>query len=334
MHRDTKLWLYCFILFLSFSLICTVEAQGEKDKAISVRPRSGVLDFAQRWAIVVGVGDYQDTSIKKLDYPEADAQYIQKILIRQAGFPSDHVLALIGKDASRENFRLAIKDWLRSRVQKDDLVLFYFSGHGDYVPDDNYDEKDDEVDEALLPYDAQKGKGPTYIIDDDFNLWFSNIHAKKVIIILDSCYSGESTRGIKSRGLEHTDARAKGKRDGMAELASDVQINFAACAGDEQAYEFPDLKHGVFSFYVGEALSGKADANKDSKLTMNEVCDYVKREVKNYLENKQGNLRQTPQVSPGYEGVTIIDLSVTFGGLRIVSTPKGAKITLDNADTG
>jgi len=327
-----KLLKCCFILFLSFFLTCAVEAREEKNKAVSVISRPG--NFTQRWAIVVGVGDYQDKSIKKLDYPEADAQYIQKILIQQAGFPSDHVRALIGKDAYREKFRLAIEDWLKSSVQKNDLVLFYFSGHGDYVSDDNYDEEDDEVDEALLPYDAQKGKAPTYIIDDSFNLWLSNIHAKKILIILDSCYSGESTRGIKSRGLEHKGAKAKGKRDGMEELASNVRINFAACAGDEQAYEFPDLKHGVFSFYVGEALSGKkADADKDSRITMNEVVDYVKREVQKYLEQKPGNLHQTPQISYGYEGITIVDLNVAFGGLRVLSIPKGAKIILDNADT-
>lgn len=87
---------------------------------------------------------------------------------------------------TRANFRNTIKNYIVG-MKPNDLLLIQYSGHGTQVRDSNGDE-DDPYDEALYLYDGA-------FTDDDFNEVLQLIpEGAKVIIALDSCFSGGATR--------------------------------------------------------------------------------------------------------------------------------------------
>ncbi len=327
-------------IVLVFSLSVIPLSIGQQK---TVRPQPGgaltgdPLEFTQRWAVVVGIGSYRDKAIPRLNFPEKDAQLMADTLVQESGFPADHVKVLIGSEAIKGKVEQAIRGWLVQQASPEDLAIVYFSGHGDFVTDRNYDEQDG-VDEALLPYDARQGQAYSYIVDDDFNLWLSGVHAKRVVVVLDSCYSGEASKTAKaqSRNVERADATPKtGKRDGILEdLASERQVTLTASAGREQAYEFSELGHGVFTYYLAEALGGKADTDEDKRISLDEAFRYVLGHVTDYLEKHVPGVRQTPQISEYEAALVLADLSVAEGDLYVNSHPTGASITLDGQPTG
>jgi hypothetical protein len=72
-----------------------------------------------------------------------------------------------------------------------DTIVFTYSGHGSWLPDQNGDEGDGR-DEMLCPHDVASGQ---YLLDDDLHEIFGRKAAGAVFyFISDSCHSGSVTR--------------------------------------------------------------------------------------------------------------------------------------------
>ena len=87
-----------------------------------------------RYALVVGVGGYRDASgLNRLAAPPSDAESMKAAL---SATGVDFVVDMLqDKEAGDKTvFEAALAKFL-ARVQADDEVLFYFSGHGFHVPD-------------------------------------------------------------------------------------------------------------------------------------------------------------------------------------------------------
>lgn len=85
----------------------------------------------QRWAVVIGVGNYQSADIPDLAFAKADAQSVYDFLRSDAAgpFEDDHVLFLADENATGAKMREALFVFLQ-QADWDDLVVIYYAGHG------------------------------------------------------------------------------------------------------------------------------------------------------------------------------------------------------------
>ncbi|MBL7825266.1 MAG: caspase family protein, partial [Saprospiraceae bacterium] len=92
----------------------------------SPRPSNGAV---QIYAVVVGVGDY--ARMPQLAYPASDAQRFYSHLLSPKGgsIPKNHIRLLIDDEATKTNVLAALKQIAR-KADGNDVILFYFSGHG------------------------------------------------------------------------------------------------------------------------------------------------------------------------------------------------------------
>jgi hypothetical protein len=94
-------------------------------------------------------------------------------------------------NATKENV-LATIAAIGQRCEPDDMFVWYYTGHGDSMPDQDGDEHDGK-DEAfcLVAADGQCNYG-TYLRDDDFSdaLISALPTETRVIVLSDSCHSG------------------------------------------------------------------------------------------------------------------------------------------------
>lgn len=83
--------------------------------------------------------------------------------------------------------------WLVNGAKKDDVLIFYYSGHGSQIVDVSGDELDGR-DETICPHDfATAGM----ISDDDFRTLLASLPSGvNMDIILDSCHSGSATKEL------------------------------------------------------------------------------------------------------------------------------------------
>ena len=118
-------------------------------------------------------------------------------------------------------------------------------------------------------------------------LGISKLKAQQVVLFTDCCYSG-AFASHTSVPLEPFDML---KRKGV--------MVFASSKPTELSWQMPKLKHGAFSFSVLEALGGKADFDKDKRITLSEIVAFVTGRVKSLTDDKQHPFLPPGSFDPG-----------------------------------
>jgi len=255
-----------------------------------------------RWAVVIGVGRYESPDIPQLRYTVPDAEAIYQVLTGPAGFKKEHVLLLTDKTEKKptlRNIRWALGTFLSRSARKDDTVLIFFAGHGAPEVDARGVERDG-FSKYLVPADAEPDDlFSTALPMDDIQTIFARIEAERVVVLLDSCYSGAAggrTFSSKKTRSSHVDdlflerlARSKGRAILTASRPAEVSIELA------------ELGHGIFTYYLVQGLKGAADLNRDGIVTLQELYEYVEQQVTQKSRAVGGN--QHPVMKGELEGV-------------------------------
>jgi hypothetical protein len=173
------------VLFVEVSIVPNIFGH------ISSKP-----DDNDRWAVIIGVSDYLDPTRGDLYSPSRTAIELFELLKTKGdGWNDDNMLLLLNETATKQNILDAF-EWLKTNANSNDTILFFFSGHGDYLPDENNDELDLR-DETICPHDAMTGNETTepmnFITDDELRVEFEEIYnndIKGIFLAFDSCFSG------------------------------------------------------------------------------------------------------------------------------------------------
>jgi uncharacterized caspase-like protein len=255
-----------------------------------------------RWAVVVGVGNYDSPDVPRLRYTVPDAEAMYDVLTGPGGFKKEHVLLLTDKTEKKptyRNLKWALGTFLARSAKKDDTVLIYFAGHGAPEVDQRGVERDG-FSKYLVPTDAEPDDlYSTALPMDELQTIFGRLEAERVIVFLDSCYSGAAggrTFASKKTRAGHVDelflerlASSKGRAILTASRAAEVSI------------ELSELGHGIFTYYLVQGLKGAADLNRDGIVTLQELYEYVEQQVTRKSRSVGGN--QHPVMKGELEGV-------------------------------
>jgi uncharacterized caspase-like protein len=217
-------------------------------------------------ALCVGINDYPGAS-SDLEGCVNDAQDWAAALERR-GYD---VRVLTDRAATRGAI-LGSLERLVGDARPGDALVFTFSGHGSWVPDDDGDEVDHR-DETLCPHDVARGR---QIVDDDLAEVFGRKPAgSRLFVIADSCHSGTvarfgpplgpaGDRAPRPRFLPPADLAtdpASAARIRASVFRSIARQKFAAllaaaCGDAEYAYDawFGDRPNGVFTHVALRAL--------------------------------------------------------------------------------
>ena len=142
-----------------------------------------------RRALCVGINDYPGTG-SDLAGCVNDARDWQRVL-EQRGY---QVAVLLDGRATRANVSTALATLIGEASPGDSLV-FTFSGHGSWLPDESGDEPDGR-DEMLCPHDVGRGQ---YLMDDDMaEIFGRKPPGARLYFISDSCHSGTVARFMPS----------------------------------------------------------------------------------------------------------------------------------------
>jgi hypothetical protein len=233
-----------------------------------------------RQAVVIGVNDYKDSKIPKLFGAVNDATEMRKKLSDFGGFEIAEEHFLINRNATGESIRKAMSDLLW-KTDACDLALFYFSGHGI---------KDGYENGYIAPYDMVSSEPFVCGINmEELKKLVLNSKKECVLVILDCCFSGISTKGERDASTDYavsfnryfSDLKSGGK--GKIILASSGEdqksreIELMAENGKDM------LTYGYFTHYLIEGLDGKA-ANENGVITVERLYKYAEKRL---LDNGQ-----------------------------------------------
>jgi hypothetical protein len=255
-----------------------------------------------QWAVIIGVGKYEASSIPGLQYTVTDAEAIYKTLTTAGGFKKEHVLLLTDKSERKptlRNIKWALGTFLGRSAQKDDTVLIYFAGHGAPEVDTRGIERDGLA-KYLIPTDADPDDlYSTALPMDELQTIFGRIEAERVVVLLDACYSGSA--GGRTFAAKKTRAGAVDDLFLERLTRSKGRAIITASRPTEVSIELPELGHGIFTYYVVQGLKGAADLNRDGIVTLQELYEYLEQQVTQKARSVGGN--QHPVMKGELEGV-------------------------------
>jgi uncharacterized caspase-like protein len=193
------------------------------------------------------------------------------------------VHALIGPDATERAVETALDEVFAGPVRENDLVYFFFAGHGRVNPLNQRDVR-------LMVYDSDPQHNRAGISYAEFRRVFFDSNAGYAVAFIDACRSGAIDI---SRGSGRPDQDLLG---GVQEHAP-TKVIITSGSGPQRAFEDPDLGHGVFTYYLRRGLAGEAaDKDTDVYVDLGELDDFLRREVAEYTTNNSRMARQTPMV--------------------------------------
>ena len=208
------------------------------------------------YVLSVGIRDYR--YISDLQKTENDAREFSELYMTH----TKNVTTLLGSQATRENILSSLRSCF-AKAGADDIVVFFFSGHGDKGGLCAYDTKGRS---RLVTYaEVQKAIG--------------SCKAANKQLFIDACYSG-GLRDGKKTARPATTARPP---------LSDTQgiMLFLSSRTGETSQENRWADNGFFTQYLIKGLKGAADTDSDRIITAKEIFTYVSAKVSERTRKKQ-----------------------------------------------
>jgi len=233
-------------------------------------------------AIIIGIQNYK--LIPKAEYASQDAQVFYDYASRALGIKQENIKLLLDDDADVSGILTAFQEWLPLKVRKGktDVYVFY-SGHG--LPGA------DGKSLYFLPVGTNKNLlAKTGISQREIVDALKSAQAKSVTMFIDSCYSGQIRTG------ETLLASARPVVLTVQDTSYPPEFTvITASASDQIASSSPDLKHGIFSYYLMKGLEGDADDNKDGTITIGKLQSYLAERVPRFAMTM--SRKQEPQLT-------------------------------------
>jgi hypothetical protein len=207
-------------------------------------------------ALLIGNSTFDlDASLNPLNAPTKDVARLHRALVDgETGLFDDENVRLV-TERRHDEIMDELDEFFRSG-QRDDLMLFYYSGHG-LLDEHNHlylcgrDTRSDRL--------ARSG-----ISDDDINRFIRNANSSRTVIVLDCCSSGMFKGGSIAEQIGGPGKYVVTSTRGKA-LANDALTPTGT---------------SLFTEHLVEGMLGGApDSNGDGLIDLHEIYDYVKRRL-------------------------------------------------------
>lgn len=220
------------------------------------------------WALMVGINQYAGP-VNDLSGSVNDVENFKNYLENTYKGSIDLCIeTLTDSEATRKNIIRSFRKHL-GKARKDDVALFYYSGHGSRQPSaPEFKEFFPEgLDETLLCHDSRTAKGQD-LADKELAVLLSEVavHHPHIAVVLDCCHSGSGTRTANDFNLLHpryaTERGTSNRLDNYIEgyykkhgpiVPESKHILMAACGKKQKAWEGTD-QCGVFTSTLLEVM--------------------------------------------------------------------------------
>jgi len=238
-------------------------------------PSFSMKQDPNRFALVIGIENYR--SAPAASYAERDAAAMRAYL-RALGTPDRNIYFLSGPNATKSAIVGRLEELLPKNMNGNSSLFVYYSGHGS---------QDEKGNGYLVPWDGELNMlASTAISLKQFYADIKALPASRIIVAMDSCFSGSGARSAMPEGARPLVV--------MKETASSLPGNMAlltSAAAAEISGAKDAAAHGLFTYYLLKQMAEKAKPG--ASLRVGDFFGGVSEAVAD--EAHRQNREQTPQ---------------------------------------
>lgn len=208
-----------------------------------------IASAQQMYVLSVGISDYAE--IRDLQKTEQDAKDFAELYATH----TQNVTLLLGRQATHDKILSAMRQTFQ-KAKPEDVVVFFFSGHGSKG--------------GICAYDTKSKNLVTYKEIQDA---MKACQAKRKHLFIDACFSG---------GL-----RAKSSNSSANVFSNTDIMLFLSSRTNETSIENRWSDNGYYTQYLIKGIKGAADADRNRIITARELYDYVSERVREATADRQ-----------------------------------------------
>jgi hypothetical protein len=272
-------------------------------------PQKPLSYVRQKYALVVGIGKFQDSHITTLKYAAKDARDFAAMLTdpEVGRFRPENVKVLTDEQGTTRNIRSALYE-IASKALADDLVVLYISTHGSN-PKGNQTKQgsglfvthDTETKNAQTLFATAFGMGELVRFVQD------NLRAERTVILLDSCFSGDTNRIFQGGSSSGDGAKALELEGVSDETVSKVArvgqgrgiVVVSSSTSTEVSWESDEKQNSFFTLALNESMRKRKGMGSVLDL-FTDIQYEIPASVLDYTRKKGGGngASQTPVIYP------------------------------------
>lgn len=295
----------------------------------------GSIAPPKQYAFLVACAEYDRRELKPLAYTIEDVKELYNVLLA-SGIPAENVVLMHDRQPRdllpearkvREQF-----DLLLARIGPNDSVVVALSGHGVQF--------EGKKSNFFCPLDARLQDPQTLIPLDDIYRQLDECPARQKLLLVDACRNDPQSSLGRSRSVVELKTLSRPQE---LDVPQGIVALFSCSAG-QQSYEHPDLKHGVFFYHLLQGWKGAADANRDRRLTLDELLNYTKDKTEAFAHLKL-KATQIPHLKGDFSGVwSLRELPLRFAtpagkwqvteAVNLNGNPYGGTVNVSMTPTG
>src|SRR5262249_45356101 len=148
-----------------------------------------------------------------------------------------------------------------AHCSEEDVVVIAFSGHGSSTLDlVTYDADPQRLAESAIPLEI-------------LTEWFAKIPAKRLICILDCCFSGGM--GAKVLQIDPMPRSMESEAAVLDRMSGEGRLILTASTAQQPAWETTQYGHGLLTHFVLQALQGADDVRQAGMVSIYRLLEYV-----------------------------------------------------------
>jgi WD40 repeat protein len=281
--------------------VSTINIKGaESDRAECTTQYVGADPLSELYVVSVGISRYQHPSLS-LRYPASDAREVASFFQRRGQeYAAVHAVALVDADATKSAVLQALGS-LRAAKPSDTVVVFLASrcfptASVDYVC---------ATFDSDPSSDAHRG-----ISTRDLAAKLRDVLARRRLLLIDAATANGTTAVQSPVAPIDSSLQASPFLAALGPLQV-ASVPTISAIGTETAGRVDNAQNGAFATAVLEGLVGLADTNRDRRVTVSELRDYIDATV--------GRISRGAKVPASLRGSLPGDFFITRGVLNVLS---------------
>ncbi|MHA1252972.1 MAG: caspase family protein [Candidatus Helarchaeota archaeon] len=239
------------LLFISFFVPLLTVANKVTVNKISIERRENKIyksfdNGTEYYALIVGITKYKFYEYDA-GFADVNAKNLCELLKTKKNWKKENIILLLNEEATKANLLNGIR-WLVNKADEDDIVMFFYSGHGvKHQQSFNHS--------YITFYEIKSTKDYANMSSDtELDKEFSKLNSSRIVFIFDCCWSARMTDLIKP---------------GRVILSAGGK--FFSCVADWD----DNIESGIFSYYIRQGLEGYADYDGNNIISAEETFNYA-----------------------------------------------------------
>jgi hypothetical protein len=244
-----------------------------------------------RWAMLVGVNRYIDV----VSFPRLNFCVNDVLVLEQTLKELDYIVVCLHDQLDRDSPRFPTRDNVEAEltrlcetVEPDDLLLVHFACHGKLI----------DGQPVLITHETRATTMAKKALRlAEVKQQMQQSRARRQVVTLDACHTGVEV------GRDVTDPEFIRNSYELAEGFAMI----CASTAQQIAQEWREKEHGVFTYYLLEGLSGKADRSKKGFVTVDDLKTHVLHNLRRWYVEQGGAIQEPTAQTEGLGDMILAD---------------------------